>query len=67
MSVNHQVDKHIIENEIERIRILFEKEKYNLEEKKWFIAGTGSRIPDLWDQCIGRSVLFLETGTVGGL
>ena len=37
MSVNHQVDKHIIENEIERIRILFEKEKYNLEEKKWFI------------------------------
>ena len=37
MSVDHQLDEKIINNEIERIKILFEKNEYGLEEKKWFI------------------------------
>lgn len=37
MSENHRLDDKALELEIERIKILFEKSNYNLEEKKWFL------------------------------
>ena len=32
-----QLNKEFIENEVERIRIVFLKNSYNDEEKRWFI------------------------------
>lgn len=37
MSESHRLDDKALELEIERIKILFEKSNYNLEEKKWFL------------------------------
>ncbi len=37
MSEDRQLDNKLIEMEIERTKILFEKSNYNLEEKKWFL------------------------------
>ena len=37
MSVNHHLDEKGLELEVERIKLLFEKSNYNLEEKKWFL------------------------------
>ncbi len=34
---NHQVNKEIIELELERIKLLFLKNNYDTEQKKWFI------------------------------
>ncbi len=32
-----QLDNEFINLEVERIKLLFEKNKYDLEQKKWFI------------------------------
>lgn len=34
---DEQLNKEFIENEVERIRILFLKNNYNAEEKRWFL------------------------------
>ena len=37
MLEKHQVDEIIINNEIERLKLLFERNNYNKQEKIWFI------------------------------
>ena len=37
MSENRHLDEKVVQLEIERIKLLFEKNNYNLEEKKWFL------------------------------
>ena len=37
------LDKDLVNNEIERIKLLFLKEKYDQEQKKWFIESKINR------------------------
>lgn len=51
---NEELNKEYIENEVERIRILFLKNNYDLEEKKWFIESKANRAK------VSNDVLLLE-------
>ena len=43
------LDQDLIENEIERIELLFEKNKYDDKQKKWFIEAKLKDAKELHD------------------